>query len=148
MLCHTTTIFVNAGEVNNLKGMDHHWHQVDPMDDRGYFNFGPNSSEELECFLNLKVRVVEVNKNMPVCYGGVKEAIHISQIDYIVEAPDDQEIFAVPELPKPTEADIQIAKNLLEYIHDGDCIQLGIGAMPNAVGQLIADSDLKDNREK
>lgn len=144
LLYHVSTIFVRAEEVNNLKGTDYHWHQVAPMDDRGYFNFGPSCSEALESFLMSRVRVVEVNKNMPVCYGGIKEAIHISQIDYIVEAPDDQEIFAAPELPKPTEADIQIAKNLLEYIHDGNCIQLGIGAMPNAVGQLIADSDLKD----
>jgi acyl-CoA hydrolase len=32
----------------------------------------------------------------------------------------------------------------LEQIKDGDCLQLGIGAMPNAVGAMIAQSDLKD----
>lgn len=30
------------------------------------------------------------------------------------------------------------------HIHDGDCIQLGIGAMPNLVGKMINETDLKD----
>jgi acyl-CoA hydrolase len=40
--------------------------------------------------------------------------------------------------------DEQIAQHIMKYIHDGCCIQLGIGGMPNLVGKLIADSDLKN----
>ena len=40
--------------------------------------------------------------------------------------------------------DRQIAANLLPYICDGATLQLGVGSMPNAVGEILAESDLKD----
>ena len=43
-----------------------------------------------------------------------------------------------------TEVDQAVAKLIVEEIPDGACLQLGIGGMPNAVGSLIAESDLKD----
>ena len=43
-----------------------------------------------------------------------------------------------------TEIDEIIAKSIVEQMTDGSVIQLGIGGMPNAVGQMIAKSDLKD----
>ena len=46
--------------------------------------------------------------------------------------------------PPPTEVDRKIAELVVGLIGDGACIQLGIGAMPNAVGELIAQSGLKD----
>lgn len=50
------------------------------------------------------------------------------------------------ELPnqEPGEVEKKIALNVMPYLSNGCCIQLGIGAIPNAIGQLIADSDLKD----
>jgi len=44
----------------------------------------------------------------------------------------------------PTAIDAKIAEFIMEDMRDGDCIQLGIGGMPNAVGAMIAQSDLKD----
>ena len=44
----------------------------------------------------------------------------------------------------PTEVDETVAKLIVEEIPNGACLQLGIGGMPNAVGSLIAKSDLKD----
>jgi acyl-CoA hydrolase len=32
----------------------------------------------------------------------------------------------------------------MEEIYDGCCLQLGIGSLPNTIGQMIANSDLKD----
>ena len=46
--------------------------------------------------------------------------------------------------PEPTELDRQIAGHVLPLIPDGAVIQLGIGGMPNALGELLAESDLKD----
>ena len=37
-----------------------------------------------------------------------------------------------------------VARLIVDQIPDGACLQLGIGGMPNAVGSLIAESDLKD----
>lgn len=117
--------------------------QVAPMDNKGYFNLGPQNSETMANMESADVVIVEVNKNMPVCLGGAEEAVHISMVDFIVEAPDDQ---LLPDIPgaEPTEVDIEVAKHLMEYIHDGCCIQLGIGGMPNAVGKAIAASNLKN----
>lgn len=48
-------------------------------------------------------------------------------------------------LAKPfNDVDCAVAKNVVSLLHGGECLQLGIGAMPNAVGSLIAQSDLKD----
>ena len=117
--------------------------QVAPMDAKGFFNLGPQNSETMANMEVAEVVIVEVNKNMPVCLGGAEEAVHISMVDYIVEAPDDQ---LLPDLPgaEPSEVDKKVAEYLMEYIHDGSCIQLGIGGMPNAVGKAIASSDLKN----
>ena len=46
--------------------------------------------------------------------------------------------------PPSTEVDEAVAKLIVSAIPDGACLQLGIGGMPNAVGSMIAQSDLKD----
>lgn len=117
--------------------------RVCPMDKRGYFNLGPQNSETMANMEVADYVIVEVNKNMPVCLGGAEESVHISQVDYIVEAPDDDVLMDVPGA-EPTEVDKQIANHLMKFIQDGSCIQLGIGGMPNAVGKAIASSDLKN----
>ena len=136
--------FIERYEVNKGNEVKWNWQQVAPMDEFGYFNFGPSCSESLITARTATLTCVEVNKNMPVCLGGNQESIHISQIDYIVEAPDDQEIMAAPEIPAPNEDEVTMAKHILEYIKDGSCLQLGIGGLPNAIGALLNDSDFKD----
>lgn len=116
--------------------------QVAPMDEHGYFNIGPHTSEVYHKMKLCSTVILEVNQNMPVCFGK-EEAVHITEIDYVVEAPADQQIFAPPETD-PTETDMKIAENILQYIGDGACVQLGIGGIPNQVGKLIAQSDLKN----
>lgn len=116
--------------------------QVAPMDEHGYFNFGPNASHMVAACERSKIVIVEVNENMPRCLGGMEESIHISKVNMIVEglnAPIGQ-----LKSGKPTADDVQIAKYIVDEISDGACLQLGIGNTPNAVGELIAQSDLKD----
>lgn len=105
MLYHTCVDCIQNGEVNQGRKVDWCWQQVAPMDENGYFNFGPNCSESLVSFLSTKYKCVEVNKNMPRCLGGNQEAVHISQIDFIVEAPEDQKLAALPEVPPSTEVE-------------------------------------------
>lgn len=116
--------------------------QVSPMDKHGYFNFGPSASHQMVTFEKARVKVVEVNKNMPRCLGGFNESIHVSQVDFVVETDN-------PTLPQlgsaaPTDVDEKVAHLIVEEIPNGACLQLGIGGMPNAVGVMIANSDLKD----
>jgi butyryl-CoA:acetate CoA-transferase len=114
---------------------------VPPMDEWGYFNFGPQVSHAMALCETADTIILEVNPNMPKCLGGVQEAIHIGEVSKITEAD-----WHLPELPPivPNEVDGKIAALIMERLEDGDCLQLGIGGMPNAVGALIAKSDLKD----
>jgi acyl-CoA hydrolase len=113
------------------------------MDEHGWFNLGPQNSETRAKMEEAEVVIVEVNKNMPVCLGGAMESIHLSEVDYIIEAPESQ-VLADVAGQQPSEMDRKIADNIMPFIHDGCCIQLGIGGMPNAVGHAIAQSDLKN----
>lgn len=117
--------------------------RVAPMDSHGNFNFGPQNSYHSAGFESADISIVEVNKNFPICMGGAEEHINISRVDYVIEGPEDLQLFA-SEPEEPTEVEKKIAQNIMEYIHDGSCLQLGIGGLPNAIGKMIADSDLKD----
>ncbi|MGI6487530.1 MAG: acetyl-CoA hydrolase/transferase family protein [Syntrophothermaceae bacterium] len=116
--------------------------KVTPMDKHGFFNLGTSVSFTPNFCDVARVIIVEVNESVPVCMGGNRESIHISQIDYIVEG-DNKPLPELPDVP-PSDVDRQIASLVMEEIEDGGCLQLGIGAMPNAVGAMIAQSDLKD----
>lgn len=113
-----------------------------PMDNSGYFNFGLANSVTGANLSKAKKIVVEVNENVPYCLGGNFESVHISNIDFIVEGKNSP----LPEIPPapPKEIDRKIADHILKEIVDGATLQLGIGGLPNLIGQLIADSDLKN----
>jgi len=113
-----------------------------PMDENGYFNFGCSSPSTWAAIEKAEHVIVEINEKMPRCLGGNQECIHISQVDYIIEG-SNPDLPMIPSVP-PSETDIKIAGNIIEKLYDGNCIQLGIGGIPNAVGAMIADSDLKD----
>ncbi len=117
--------------------------QVAPMDEHGFFNFGPSASHMAACCEKADTIIVEVNKNMPRCLGGFEESIHISQVDMIVEG-SNPDIASMGAAAPATDVDQAVAKYIVNEIPDGACLQLGIGGMPNAVGSLIAESDLKD----
>ena len=116
--------------------------QVTPMDEHGYFNFGPSASHLADMCRKAKHIIVEVNANMPRCLGGFDEGIHVSQVDAIVEG-SNPEIGLLAGAPA-SDIDKAVAELIVKEIPNGACLQLGIGGMPNAVGSLIAESDLKD----
>jgi butyryl-CoA:acetate CoA-transferase len=113
-----------------------------PMDSKGFFNFGVSNSFTKAQIKAAKKVIVEVNENMPYCYGGYEEQVHISEVDAVVESCHE-EMFCLPE-PSISEVDQRIAEIVVAQIENGSCLQLGIGAMPNAIGKLIANSNLRD----
>ena len=115
---------------------------VSPMDAQGYFNFGPEATHQMSVIRRAKKVVLEVNKNMPRCLGGIDTDIHISKVDFVVEGENPR--LGQLGAAAPSDVDIAVAKLITEEIPNGACIQLGIGGMPNAVGKMIAESDLKD----
>ena len=117
--------------------------QVAPMDSHGYFNFGPSASHLGAMCERAKHIIVEVNENMPRCLGGTECGVHISDVTYIVEGSNPP-IGELGAGGPATDIDKTVAKLIVDEIPNGACLQLGIGGMPNAVGSLIAESDLKD----
>ena len=117
--------------------------QVTPMDKHGWFNFGPGASIQGAVCERAKYIILEVNPAVPRCLGGFDNCIHISQVDKIVEIKEPK-IRCMPEAGPATEVDQAVAKLIVEQIPNGACLQLGIGGMPNAVGSMLAESDLKD----
>jgi len=113
-----------------------------PMDSRGYFNFGICNSVTSSVITKAKKIVVEVNENQPHCLGGNQESVHISRVDYIVEGKNSP-LLEVPPA-KPSEIDTQIAEHIMPMIENGSCLQLGIGGLPNVIGNMIVQSELKD----
>ena len=78
--------------------------------------------------------IIEMNKKCPRTFGDVE--LHLDDVDYLMET--DYDIPVVPSA-EPNEKDMIIGKYIAEYIQDGDCIQLGIGGIPNAVARSLYD---------
>ncbi|WP_294025384.1 acetyl-CoA hydrolase/transferase C-terminal domain-containing protein [uncultured Megasphaera sp.] len=114
---------------------------VAPMDRHGNFSFGLTNGCTQEMLDAAETIIVEVNPNMPVVFGMGSDHIHVSKVHAIVES---QEAVSLAPNREPSAIDKQIAENIFPYLHDGITLQLGIGGMPNALGILIAESDLKD----
>lgn len=115
---------------------------VSPMDRHGYFSFGAGAPSSWAAIETADYVILEINNNMPRVLGGNQESIHISQVDFIVEGDNPP----LPTLPatEPTEIEKKIASHIIDNLYDGCCIQLGIGGIPNAIGAMVADSDLRD----
>lgn len=117
--------------------------QVTPMDSHGNFSYALAASHLADMLEKAKVVIVEVNRNMPWVYGLTGCEINIADVDYVVEG-DHPAVAQLGAGGEPTDVDRAVAKLIVEQIPNGACLQLGIGGMPNTVGSMIAQSDLKD----
>lgn len=101
---------------------------VTPPDDEGYVSLGTNVDYIETTLSHCELKIAQVNENVPYTFGNARK--HISEFDYFVECNEP-----LPEVPAPpiTDVEMQIGKNCASLINDGDCIQLGIGGIPNAI---------------
>ncbi len=127
--------------VNNDNGIDIAMFQVAPMDKHGNFNLGPQVADMWGVIKGAKKIIVEVNENMPIAHG-YQTQLNLYGIDYIVEGSNTP----LAELPvkEPTDIDRQIAAHVVEKIRSHSTLQLGIGSLPLCIGQMIAESDLRN----
>ncbi len=115
--------------------------RVTQMNKDGLFNLHCACASACATIEAAKKVVVEVNKKLPWAMGEAGEVFHISKVDYIVEAESEVEV--LPVAP-PSETDKKIAEHIVPLITNGACIQLGIGGLPNFIGSMLAESDIKD----
>lgn len=111
--------------------------QLSRPDEHGYCSFGLSNDYTKPAAENAKLVIAEVNDQMPRTMGD--SFIHISELDYIVETS-----YPVIELKPPKIGEIEkaIGEHCASLIEDGSTLQLGIGAIPDAV--LLFLKDKKD----
>lgn len=111
---------------------------LSPPDEHGYCSFGISVDYSKPAAMEAELVIAQINPSMPRTLGD--SFIHISDIDYIVEA--DTPLIELPPAGI-SEVERAIGKNCASLIEDGDTLQLGIGAIPDAVlGFLKEKKDL------
>ena len=107
---------------------------VSPMDAHGYFSLSLGPDYTMAAIRKARAVVLEVNPNVPYAFGN--NQIHISQVAALVE--DDTPILEVG-LPKIGPVQQAIGKYVADMINDGDTLQIGYGAIPDAVVMQLTD---------
>lgn len=101
-------------------------------DQHGYVSLSLSNVYEKRMIEVADIVILEINDKLPRTFGDME--VHISDIDYLIEVD-----YEIPTLidAKPNMLDKIIGKSIAEHINDGDCIQLGIGGIPNAVAESL-----------
>jgi acyl-CoA hydrolase len=113
--------------------------QVTPPDNNGYVNLGLDAFYT-EDILNLcEWAIAVVNPQLPRTCGETN--LHVSRFTAFVE--DSFKVPAIPAL-QATDVEVKMAQNVMELLHDRDCLQVGIGGVPAMISTLLADANVKD----
>lgn len=107
--------------------------QVSLPDENGMVSLGTSVDCSLAAIETARVKIAVVNPNVPFAYG---DLIPLDTFDYLVK--DDSPLIT-KAFAQPTPTEMQIGKNCSELVPDGACIQMGIGALPNALATELAD---------
>lgn len=103
---------------------------VSPPDEHGFCSFGIEVGLTKSVAESANTIIAEVNQQMPRTLGD--SFIHVSRINYMI--PTDYEL---PELPMGDEGEKEIYEKIASYVSelipDGATMQMGIGAIPDAV---------------
>ncbi|MDR1272825.1 MAG: 4-hydroxybutyrate CoA-transferase [Clostridiales Family XIII bacterium] len=106
-----------------------------PPDENGYVSFGIGGQDE-RITDQARVKIAQINEKVPYVKGeGVM--YKLEDFDCIIDLTED--LAVSPPAKEPSETEKKIAENVLPYIKDGACIQLGIGGIANAVGSFLKD---------
>ncbi len=108
--------------------------QLTPPDRHGFCSVGLSGDITIGAIRNARRVVAELNPQMPRTHGDT--LVHIDRLHAVVAVDHP-----VPELQPPpvTPSMRRISEQIAGMIEDGDCLQIGIGGIPNTVLELIAD---------
>ena len=108
--------------------------QVSPVDKHGYVSLGTSVDATLAAIECAKTVIAVVNKYVPRAWGDA--VIPASMIDLFVE---DNTPLMPAHFSEPSEIETKIGINCANLVEDGACLQMGIGAIPNAVLAQLGD---------
>jgi len=109
--------------------------QVTPPDDEGYCSLGLSVDFARACIESAKLKIVQVNRNMPRTCGETK--VHVSELDYFVQA--DTPLYELPLINSDDPIVDKIGANIATLIEDGATLQMGQGKIPNAILKCLGD---------
>ena len=103
-------------------------------DEDGYIALSCSNVYEMLIAKSADIVILEISPNIPRTTGDHK--LHISEVDYLIESD-----YYLPTIPDaaPNEKDREIGRHIAALINDGDCIQIGIGGIPNAVCEFLSE---------
>ncbi|MEW5868934.1 MAG: acetyl-CoA hydrolase/transferase C-terminal domain-containing protein [Chloroflexota bacterium] len=109
---------------------------VSPPDEHGFCSYGIEVGLTKSPAESARIIIAEVNQQMPRCLGD--SFIHVSRLNYIV--PVDYELpTLIMSEEGPNEIIDRIARHIIDLIPDGATMQMGIGAIPDAVLNYLYD---------
>ena len=110
--------------------------QVSLPDGNGMVSLGTSVDCSLAAIESTKHAIGVVNPNVPFAYG---DLVSLDAFEFLVQ---DDTPLVTKDFAEPTPTEVLIGKNCAELVPDGACIQMGIGALPNALA-----AQLKDHRD-
>ena len=111
--------------------------QVSLPDEQGRVSLGTSVDCSVAAVESADLVIGVVNPNVPFAYG---DLLRVDQFDYLVQ---DDTPLVTAAFAEPTPTEVLIGKNCAALVEDGDCIQMGIGALPNALAaQLVNHKNL------
>lgn len=116
--------------------------RVTPPDRYGTCSLGPSASYSKELLEHARVRIAEVDPSLPRTLGA-DVTVPCSLFDHVV---DSESPMPTAAMAPPSETANAIAEHVVGLVRDGATLQLGIGAVPEAVARHIAESDVADLR--
>lgn len=120
---------------NLLKGppIDVFWGSCTLPDARGFVSLGPGCCYESEVLKAARIVILEINPNMPTTIGAT-----LVPISWVTAFTESSASLPSQERRAPDQVDRRIADYVADLIADGSTIQLGIGGIPNAIGEALA----------
>ena len=103
-----------------------------PMDENGRLAVSGCGMWESDAYTSAKRVILEVNPYLPKFRGSL--TIPIDRVDMLYEAPKPPLEFQVT---KTTPVDEQVGEMVASLVNDGDCVQIGLGGMPDAAGRAF-----------
>jgi len=109
---------------------------VTPPDQFGFCSLGVSVDYTLQAIKSAKTVIAEVNSNMPRTQGN--SYVRVEDIDYFV--PCDLPLVELGQ-PRIGPVEEEIGRHIASLIDDGSTLQLGIGAIPDAVLKFLTDKN-------
>ena len=107
--------------------------QVSLPDEQGRVSLGTSVDCSVAAVESADLVIGVVNPNVPFAYG---DLLSVDQFDYLVQ---DDTPLVTAAFAEPTPTEVLIGKNCAALVDDGDCIQMGIGALPNALAAQLTN---------